>query len=183
MHASDTMVVWLAVANQGHQWRHGGVAGGTWLLLEGQEALARRGARKAARGPWRCSYGGGEWAARRGDVSKVEARVDDPIRPSGGFSVEARVDVPIRSGEVKTKVVSCVSGSFVSVCVVQLRFWWRLDEGEVNGAARWYQVTPTAKQARILEESSGGSGEAPVRFKVVCPRSGVRRWMWRGPHA
>jgi len=77
--------------------------------------------------------------------------------------------------------VSCVSGSFVSVRVVQLRFWWRRDEGEVNGAARWYQVTPTAKQARILEESSGGSGEALVCFKVVCPRSGVRRWMWRGP--
>jgi hypothetical protein len=42
---------------------------------------------------------------------------------------------------------------------------------------------PMMKQARILEESSGGSGEAPVRFKVVCPWSGVRRWMWRGPHA
>ena len=52
------------------------------------------------------------------------------------FSIEARVDVPIRSGEVKAKVVSCVSGSFVSMHVVQLRFWWRLDEGEVNGAAR-----------------------------------------------
>ena len=99
------------------------------------------------------------------------------------FSIEARVDVPIQPGEEKAKVVSFVSGSFVSVHVVQLRFWWRLDEGEVNGAAQWYQVTPTAKQARILEESSGGSGEAPVRFKVVCPRSGVRRWMWRGPHA
>jgi hypothetical protein len=21
-----------------------------------------------------------------------------------------------------------------------------------------------------------------MRFKVVCPRSGVWRWMWRGPH-
>jgi len=136
MRASDTMVVWLAVANQGHQWRHGGVAGGTWLLLEGQEALAQRDVRKVARGPWRCSYGGGEWAARRGDVSKVEARVDDPIRPSGGFSVEARVDVPIRSGEVKAKVVSCVSGSFVSVHVVQLRLRWRRDEGEAIGEVK-----------------------------------------------
>jgi hypothetical protein len=32
---------------------------------------------------------------------------------------------------------------------------------------------PTAKQARILGESKGGSGEAPVCFKVVSPRSGV----------
>lgn len=31
-------------------------------------------------------------------------------------------------------------------------------------------------------ESSGRRGEAPVRFKVMCPRSGVRWWMWRGPH-
>ena len=80
-------------------------------------------------------------------------------------------------------MVSYVSGSFVSVHVVQLRFWWRLDEGEVNGAARWYHVTPTTKQAQILKEFSDESGEAPMRFKVVCPRSGVRRWMWRGPHA
>ena len=80
-------------------------------------------------------------------------------------------------------MVSCVSGSFVFVHVVKLRFRWRRDDGEVNGAARWYHVTPLAKQAQIPEEFSDGSGEAPVRFKVVCPRSGVRRWMWRGPHA
>ena len=36
---------------------------------------------------------------------------------------------------------------------------------------------PMAKQTRILGESSVGSGEALVRFKVVSPRSGVRRWM------
>jgi hypothetical protein len=42
---------------------------------------------------------------------------------------------------------------------------------------------PMTKQARILEESSGGTGEAPVRFKVVCQWSSVRRWIWRGPHA
>jgi hypothetical protein len=35
------------------------------------------------------------------------------------------VDVPIRPGEEKAKVVSCVSGSFVSVHVVQLRSRWR----------------------------------------------------------
>ena len=78
--------------------------------------------------------------------------------------------------------MSCVSGSFVSVHVVQLRFWWRLDEGEVNGAARWYQVTPTAKQARILEESSGGSGEAPVRFKVVSEEWCAAMDVARPPH-
>jgi len=40
MSASDAVVVWLAIANQGHQWRHGGVAGGTWLLPQGQEAAS-----------------------------------------------------------------------------------------------------------------------------------------------
>ena len=64
-------------------------------------------------------------AVRCGNGSEVEAHVDDPIRPSRGFSVEARVDVPIRPGEEKAKVVSCVSRSFVSVHVVQLRFQWQ----------------------------------------------------------
>jgi hypothetical protein len=50
MSAGDAVVVWLAVAKQGHQWRNGGVAGGTWLLLEGQEAVAWRGTSKTARG-------------------------------------------------------------------------------------------------------------------------------------
>ena len=58
------------------------------------------------------------------------------------FSIEARVDVPIQPGEEKAKVVSFVSGSFVFVHMVQLRFRWQQDEGEVNGAAWWYQVTP-----------------------------------------
>jgi hypothetical protein len=42
-------------------------------------------------------------------------------------------------------VVSCVFGSFVFVHVVQLRFRWQRDEGEVNGAAQWYQVTPNGE--------------------------------------
>jgi hypothetical protein len=41
------------------------------------------------------------------------------------FFVEGCVDVPIQPGEEKAKVVSCVSESFVSVHMVQLRFWWR----------------------------------------------------------
>jgi hypothetical protein len=79
------------------------------------------------------------------------------------FPIEARVIVPIRPGEEKAKVVSCVSKSFMSMHVVQLRFWWRRDEGEVNGAARWYQVTPTVKQS--------------------LDHRRVQRREWRGPRA
>ena len=31
--AGIVMVAWLAITKQGRQWRHGGVAGGSWLLL------------------------------------------------------------------------------------------------------------------------------------------------------
>lgn len=41
---------------------------------------------------------------------------------------------------------------------------------------------PMAKHARILGESNDRSCDPPMRFKVVCSRNRVRRWMWRGPH-
>jgi hypothetical protein len=78
--------------------------------------------------------------------------------------------------------MSCVSRGFLSAQVVQRRFPRRHNEDEV---LEWLggTISPlTAKQARILGESNGGSGEASVHFKW-CLRSGVRRWMWRGPHA
>jgi hypothetical protein len=71
-------------------------------------------------------------------------------------------------------VVDLVSGGFESTLVGSC------NSGSGTAKVRfleWLGGTmslPTAKQTQILGKSSGGSGEVPMRFKVVRPRSGLR---------
>jgi hypothetical protein len=64
-----------------------------------------------------------------------------------------------------------VSRGFLSAQVVQRRFQRRHNEGEVLDWVGCTISPLTVKQARILGESSNGSGESPVRFKVVSEES------------
>jgi hypothetical protein len=63
--------------------------------------------------------------------------------------------------------MSRVSRGSLSAQVVQRRFQRRHNEGEVLERLGGTISPLTAKQAWILGESSGRSGEAPVRFKMV----------------
>ena len=63
--------------------------------------------------------------------------------------------------------MSRVSGGFLSAQVVQRRFQRWHDEGEVLEWPGGTMSPSMAKQVRIPGESSGRSGEAPMRFKVV----------------
>ena len=104
----------------------------------------------------------------------AEALVDDPIRPDRGSWGLGRCPNPTWAVGM-----SRVSGGFLSAQVVQRRFQRWHDEGEVLEWLGGTMSPSMAKQVRIPGESSGGSGEAPVRFKVVseewCAAADVAR--------
>ena len=66
--------------------------------------------------------------------------------------------------------MSHVSGGFLSAQVVQRRFQRWHDESEVLEWPGGTMSPSMAKQVRIPGESSGGSGEAHMRFMVVSEK-------------
>lgn len=77
-------------------------------------------------------------------------------------------------------MMKCVSGSLCP----SMRCNWASGGGKmkVKLMERLGGTMSPPTVVRILRKSSGGRGEASVHFKVVCWSSGVRWWMWRGPH-
>jgi hypothetical protein len=104
------------------------------------------------------------------DRQRVE-RLRSMAQSNRAEEVVARVDVPTRPGQ---------RWWAVSLEALSAHLWCNYDSGGSTMKVRlleWLGGTmtpPTAKQTRILGESSGRSGEAPVHFKMVSPRSGVR---------